>query len=98
MKKGVRYTQIEKNDVFVLYRCESIDYGYGYFEVFRPRMAKPHPLSGEDYDMVELYPSDELFGLYGWCCSNEASLEKIMKNEFGIYYNVKKDYKINVSD
>lgn len=98
VKKGVKYTLLDKNEVFVLYRCESITYGYSYFEVFKPRMGKPHPMSDEDYDLVELYPSDELFGIYAWCCSNEASLIKIMKNEFGIDYNVKKDYKFNIGD
>lgn len=98
VKKGVKYTLLEKNDVFVLYRCDSVEYNYGYYEVFKPRMAKPHPLSGEDYDLVELYPTDEQFGLFGWCCSSEKALSEVILKEFGIDYKVKKDYKIDVSD
>lgn len=90
VKKGVKYTLLEKNEVFVLYRCESIAYGYSYFEVFKPRMGKPHPMSDEDYDLVELYPSDELFGIYAWACSNIECVKKVMKKHFGINFKINK--------
>ena len=34
VKKGVRYTQIEKNDVYVLYKCQCLEYSDTYYEVF----------------------------------------------------------------
>ena len=110
-RRGVRFTQIEKvvkeitdnvgntqTEGYFIYKCNPLNYQYEYFEVFRYRLVKPHPLSGEDYDLMEYYPSDEMFGIYAWCCSNEDSLQKIMREKFGVDYHVKKDYKFSDSD
>ena len=83
--RGVHYSQLIKNDVFVIYRCEKYN-GIFYFEVFQYRLSNLHPMSRELdlYDKKEAYPSDESFGGWAWCCSNEACLKKVMRNKFGI--------------
>ena len=43
-KKGVKYTQLEKNDSFVLYQCESN--GYTYYELFKYKVS-PYPVQWE---------------------------------------------------
>lgn len=101
VRKGVRYTQIDKNtslsretdgkyrtDGYVIYECSNLSYKDVYYEVFRYKIAKPHPHDDGDWDMVEVYPSDEQFGITAFCCSNEASLRKVMKKEFGIDYDI----------
>lgn len=94
-KKGVKYTQLVKEikeyvngkdekvkDGIVVYKCSNLSYHDEYFEVFRYRIAKPHPYDAEDWDMVELYPSDEAFGVWSWSCSDIDSLKKIVKKHF----------------
>lgn len=101
-KKGVRYTQLVRNlyditdadgnpskDGYLIYKCENIEFGNVYFEVFRYRTAKPHPYSNEDYDLVELYPTDNVFGLYAWACSNLECVEKVMRKHLEIDYDIK---------
>lgn len=86
VKGGVKYTQIEKNDVYVLYRCQCLEYADTYYEVFRPKLVPPHPYDTGGYDMVEAYPSNESFGCNSWCCSDIDSLKKVMKKQFDIGY------------
>lgn len=94
-KKGVRYTQINKTikaninekedkayDGIVIYKCSNLSYHDEYFEVFRYRIAKPHPYDAENWDMVELYPSDEAFGVWAWSCSDKSSVERIVNKHF----------------
>ena len=89
-KKCIKYTQIEKNDTFVIYRCKNLEFEDEYFELFRYRLQPPHPYSDEDYDMIEAYPTDTQFGLYAWCCSNVGSLLIMLKKHFDVEYDVKK--------
>lgn len=94
-KKGVKYTQFVKGikeyfngkdekvkDGIVVYKCSNLSYLDEYFEVFRYRIAKPHPYDAENWDMVELYPSDEAFGVWAWSCIDKSSVEKIVKKHF----------------
>lgn len=98
-KKGVKYTQINKTikaninekedkayDGIVIYKCYNLSYHDEYFEVFRYRIAKPHPYDAENWDMVELYPSDEAFGVWSWSCSDIDSVKKIVKKHFDKEY------------
>lgn len=87
-KKGVKYTQIEKNDTFVIYRCKNLEFEDEYFELFRYRLQPPHPYSNEDYDMIEAYPTENQFGLSAWCCSNIECVKKVMKKHFGINFKI----------
>lgn len=86
-KKCVRYTQLEKNNIYVLYRCEVLDYKDVYYEVFEYKVGKPHPLDAGGWDAVEIYPSSELFGVYAYCCSDLNSVRKVMKNYFNLDWN-----------
>ena len=102
-RKGVKYTQLVRNlyDVtdidgkikkegYLIYKCEDIENEYSYYEVFKYRLTPQHPCSNEDYDMIESYPSDELFGTYAWCCSNVDIVKKVMKKHFDIDFDVEK--------
>lgn len=93
-KNGVRYTLVERNlheieeegtsrkDGYMIYRCENIEFGYVYYEVLRYRTATPHPMSGEDYDLVEIYPKDEGFGVVAWCCSDMNCVKRVLNKHF----------------
>lgn len=94
-KKGVKYTQMKKivkeytnengevvKDGIVLCKCLNLEYNDEYFEVFRYRTAKPHPYDAENWDMVELYPSDEGFFVFAWSCSNVNSLRRMVEKHF----------------
>lgn len=102
-KKGVKYTQIdkkvypvegkngeEKKDGYFLYKCENVEQEYKYYELFRYRIAKPHPYDAGDWDMVEVYPGDEQFGLWAWCFSTQISVVKKMESEFGVDCDIRK--------
>lgn len=83
-KRGAKYTQLVKSEIFVIYRCENEEYNDLYFEVFKYRTAKPHPMDTGDWDEVEVYPSNESFGVTAWECICFESIEKVMKKHFGI--------------
>ena len=40
----------------------------------------PNDING--WDMVELYPSDEVFGVFAWSCSNVNSLRRMVEKHF----------------
>lgn len=101
-KRGILFTQIEKKakhtidadgDIktsgYCIYRCSSLHYDDVYYEIFKYRLAKPHPYDKGDWDMVEVYPGDEQFGVWAWCCSTIEGVKKTMKDKFGIEYNIK---------
>lgn len=96
-KKGVRFTLLErKTEIFtddngteqpfgyLIYSCKDITFGNVYYEVFRYKISKPHPMDKGDWDMVELYPSSESFGVWAWCCSDLECIKKVMFNHFDI--------------
>lgn len=89
-KKGVLYTQMEKTEEYVLYRCKNIEFGNVYYEVFKYRTGKPHFMSGEDFDLIEVYPSNDAFGNWAFCCSDLKCVEKVMKTRMGIDWNADK--------
>lgn len=95
VKKGVKYTLIEKEvwdavdrdgelkeDGYVIYRCFNEEHNDTYYEVFRYKIVKPHPMDAGNWDMVELYPSSELFGLIAWSCSNLDRVKYVMQKHF----------------
>ena len=78
-KKGISYKLLEKNKSYVLYECSTEDYKY--YEIFKYKI-QPFPKmfeNPEGYDEMEVYPSDEQFGLWAWCCSNMNRVEYIKK-------------------
>ena len=83
-KRGVNFKQEVKNDELVIYRCTNIETKDEYFEVFKYRTAKPHPMDEGTWDLVELYPSDNAFGVWAWCCSSVPCVNKVLKKHFGI--------------
>ena len=81
-RKGVQFKQMFKNAKVVIYRL-SRTYDNGitsiWYEVFKNRIHLPDKYH---YDSYEVYPFDEAFGDWAWCCSSLKSLEKIVKREF----------------
>lgn len=103
-KKGVKYKQLVR-DIYdiannkgetkrggcIIYKCEDIECGYSYYEVFHYKLHPQHPYSEEDYDMIEAYPTDNQFGLSAWCCTTKASLRRALDVHFdGDKYNIEK--------
>lgn len=77
MKRGNKYTQVYRNDDMALYLVNNEHECY--VEVFKIRMHKADKYHNDEY---EVYPCDESFGVWAWCCNNRKSLEKIMNREF----------------
>lgn len=73
-KKGVLFRQIFKDSELAIYET-----GYPSFEVFRVVIHKADKYHDDSY---ELYPCDEHFGRYAWSCSNEESVNKILREHF----------------
>ena len=78
MKRGNKYTQVYRNDDMALYLVDN-EHGWYYVEVFKIKTHKADKYHDDEY---EVYPCDEAFGLYAWCCTTRKSLEKIMNREF----------------
>lgn len=93
-KNGVTYTQIERNEKYAVYECTQQGYGFKneiitntYYEVFmlvvRPVNEFNKNLKAfEGYDDYEVYPCDEYFGKFAWCCSNKDRLRSVIKCHF----------------
>lgn len=84
VKKGIVYKQFERNEEkgYYIYKCENLNYKDEYFEIFKIKLSKPdlrfNP--NADYDLMELYPSDESFGKWAWCCSNMEIVQRVINN------------------
>ena len=78
-KNGVHYQQLMKNEQIVLYRCSREEGLDTYYEVFKRKTHTPDIYHNDTY---EVYPSDEAFGSWAWCCSNGKSLEKVLRKHF----------------
>lgn len=70
---------MEKNESYVLYECSTEDYKY--YEIFKYRTQPFNKYydNPNGYDEVEVYPNDESFGKWAWCCSNMNRVEYIKK-------------------
>lgn len=82
-KRGVTYTQVEKNNKYVIYQCVD-QHGNRYVEIFRYRINLADPKWGADYNGTESYPRDESFGVWAWCCSSKAQLKNCLSLNFEI--------------
>lgn len=66
-KNGYKYHLVKRDEHKAIY-AQHGDKIYAY-EVFKTKLAKPHPKSENDcamYDKVEIFPSDEEFGIRAW--------------------------------
>ena len=73
-KKGINFKQIYKDDKMVIYQTSFPSY-----EIFRRVVHSPDIFHQDTY---EQYPSNEAFGTWAWSCSDEASLNRMIKKHF----------------
>ena len=73
-KRGINFKQIYKDDKLCIYQTSFPSY-----EVFRRVVHAPDRFHEEDY---ELYPCSEAFGKWAWSCSNEESINRMIKKHF----------------
>lgn len=81
-KKGTKFRQLFKDDDLVIYelsRNGEDGNGYHWYEVFR-RYVKAADIYHAD--QFEKYPYDECFGVWAWSCSNEKTVNKVLKEHF----------------
>lgn len=82
-KRGTRFIQIYKDKALVVYQLDHYYDEYGVtthnYEVFKYTVHTPDKYHNEEY---ELYPSDSSFGFWAWSCSDEKSVNKILKKHF----------------
>lgn len=82
IKKGETFTQIEKGDNYYIYkRCIN---NYICYEVFERKSAKlndfwrKYDTKGKyvGFDSFELYPTNESFGKWAFCCNSLDNARK----------------------
>lgn len=75
-KRGIKYTQVVRNDKAVVYNLMNSD-SHSYYEVFNIRHQAGFQLNGYTYAPKERYPNDESFGVYAWTYNNlETAMNK----------------------
>lgn len=76
------FTQVFKDERIVVYQVSN-KYENGttviWYEIFKYKVHQPNAYHDDEYEM---YPSDESFGSWAWCCSTPKSVEKILKKCF----------------
>lgn len=86
--KGETFTQLEKNNEYALYkRTNDEDGAIICYEIFKRKISDIPPKWKDapqwaQYDKMEVYPSNEHFGIWAWCCRTLESVEKIKKMHF----------------
>ena len=84
-KRGNReFLQLYRDNKLALYQITMTlpDGVVQFAEIFRVRVHQPDPYHyNESYEM---YPGDESFGEWAWCCSTLPSLEKILTMKFDV--------------
>ena len=78
-KNGFEYRLVKRTDEKAIYSQHTPLGDLIAYEVFKTRLSKPHPKSVEDlknFDLVEIFPSDEEFGTRAWTYSNLGQAEK----------------------
>lgn len=80
-RKGTLYTQIEKNDKYVVYMGRIGD-SKPFYEVFKyqTRSCTPSPIFNPyGWTLREVFPSDEDFGSWAWATFNESEIEWLIE-------------------
>ena len=83
------YVQVEEGEshyIYAVYNLKDKPEGEpSYYEVFRKKADKEKTFpSGQTYPEREIYPSEDAFGNWAWCC---GTLERVqcIKNEKGLF-------------
>jgi predicted transcriptional regulator YdeE len=79
-KKGNRhFKQLEKTEQYALYEvtAKNDDATDVYYEIFQMRYHKPDRFHDDEF---EVYPSDEDFGVWAWCCNTKERARKKLLN------------------
>ena len=89
-KYGDTFTQVEKNETYIIYSRETNGKITSY-EVFDYRVRPFNPNSYIDrvsieqgYTEVELYPSDESFGVWAYNPSTWDGVKRVLKREYDV--------------
>lgn len=87
-KKGVSYRQIYNDNRWYIYECISNYAGIKdtYYEVFKRRNEKDRVCKNGVWSFVEnqrreMYPTDEAFGEWAWCCNTIDRVYQKMKEK-----------------
>lgn len=78
---GIIYRQVEKNERFAIYECtQTFEDGSTnvYYEIFK---IKKHTADRYHCDEYEIYPYDECFGIWAWCCSDYGSVVRVFEDD-----------------
>ena len=73
-RNGVNFKQVYKDSDLAIYKT-----GFNSFEVFSLIVHKPDVYHNDYYEM---YPCSEYFGKCAWSCSDENSVQRILKEHF----------------
>lgn len=78
------YRQLEEGEKYYLYGVWNLNDNTegepSYYELFEKKTANPTTFpNGQTYPLRELYPSDNNFGLWAWCCTTKERVDYIKK-------------------
>lgn len=77
-KKKFEYKLIQRKGQFAIY-SQSYEGKIIAYETIVIKVGPPHPQSKEDYTAIELYPSENQFGLNGWSFGIYTDLSRALQ-------------------
>ena len=77
IKKKIIFDLVERSDKAAIY-CQNYNGEVLAYEVFKIKQALPHTISGIEFPAMELFPSDESFGVWAWSYGNYGDLSKAL--------------------
>lgn len=79
VKRKFDYHQIKRSEKAAIYQQTDEDGTVVSYETISIRISPPHPNSVTTFDKVELYPSDEQFGVSGWSFATFGDLSSALQ-------------------
>lgn len=73
IKRRFEYKLIQREGNIAIY-SQSFEDEIIAYETIVIKVGPPHPQSKEDYTSIELYPSENQFGINGWSYANNGDL------------------------
>ena len=78
-EKHYDYTLIKRTGLFAIYKKTKEGYGAHCFEVIKIRENPAYIICNKVIEAKEIFPSNEMWGFYGFTCLTLTEAEKKMK-------------------
>lgn len=78
-EKSYQYKLIERKGLHAIYHVTKDDYKCNSYEVIRIRENPAYEIGGKIVEAKEIFPSNEMWGIYGFTCLNLNEAKKRLK-------------------